>query len=173
MAKKYVPIRKRQKKKRRQPAEIDITSLLDILVILLVFLLRSYDASQVLIQVPEVIELPISNSMSINTEGVILQISENKIWVDSELVYDKENKENILFARNGMRVVPIYNALVEKKETFKSTARLTPETKPFSGIANLVVHKKIRYDYLRKILYTVAESGFKSYKFVVMSEEQL
>ena len=79
-------IRNRVKRKRTEVLDVDITSLLDILVILLVFLLKSYNSSGVIFNVPKGIKLPYSEAKQLNTPGVIVQVSETKIWVDDQVM---------------------------------------------------------------------------------------
>ena len=74
-------------KTRRGPKEVldvDITSLLDILTILLVFLVINYNASGFEMLIPEGIELPSSTSKTINHSGVQVQVSPDRIWVESK-----------------------------------------------------------------------------------------
>ena len=72
-------IRNRGRRAKKEPIDLDITSLLDILVIMLVFLLKSYNATGIILNVPDDIKLPTSASSDINTQGVVVQVSENKI----------------------------------------------------------------------------------------------
>ncbi len=164
-------IRNKKRRGNKEPIDVDITSLLDILVILLVFLLKSYNSSGVTLTIPKGIELPKSASSSINTAGVMIQVSQNKIWVDTETIYDSENTPDKLYDEGGRRIIPLYNELVKKKEKIKMIAKQTP-AKKFSGIANLIIDKSLKYSYVKKVMYTCAAAGFKEYKFVVMGEEQ-
>lgn len=164
-------IRSKKRRNKREPVDIDITSLLDILVILLVFLLRSYNSSGVTLTIPKGITLPNSESISINTAGVMIQASKEKIWVDTETVLDVENPPKQIYDEGGRRIVPLYNELVKKKEEIKTMAKQAP-IKKFSGVANLIIDKSLKYSYVKKIMYTCAAAGFKQYKFVVMGEEQ-
>src|SRR3989344_4906799 len=144
--------------------DIDITSLLDILTILLVFLLQSYNSSGVIINVPKDIELPRSASESMNNFGVNIQVSKSQIWVDdTEVVNVDSNDKGQLFDEGGRRIVPLYNELVKIKETIKQSEKLSPEAKKFSGIANLVVDKSLKYNYLKRVMYTCAAAGFKEF----------
>ena len=151
--------------------DIDITSLLDILVNLLVFLLKSYNASGVILNVPKGIELPKSESISQNTSGVIIQASPKMIWVDNEEILDLENASLRNFDHGGRRIVPLYNELVKKKENIIKIEKMTPGAKKFSGVINLIVDKSFKYSFLKKIMYTAADAGFKQYKFVVLGQE--
>lgn len=159
------------RRKKVQVFDIDITSLLDILTIMLVFLLQSYNSSGVVINVPKEIELPRSASESLNNFGVNIQVSKTHVWVDDKEVVDASSlPEAQLFDEGGRRIVPLYNELVRIKETIKQSEKLSPQAKKFSGIANLVVDKSIKYNYLKRVMYTCAAAGFKEFKFVVLTK---
>lgn len=164
-------IRNRKRRKGKGPLEIDITSLLDILVILLIFLLRSYNSSNVTMSIPEGITLPRSNSQSINTSGVMIQVSPNRIWVDDKKILDSENLPKRLYDQGKKRIIPLYDELVRKREEVQNIARATQKAKPFSGIANLIIDKTLKYNYLKKLMYTCAIAGYKKYNFVVLGED--
>ncbi len=152
--------------------DIDITSLLDILTILLVFLLQSYNSSGVVINVPKGIVLPQSNSESLNNFGVNIQISQSQIWVDDKEVLNTEEADGSkIYDDGGRRVIPLYDQLVRVKELIKQSEKLSPQAKKFSGIANLIVDKSLKYSYVKKIMYTCAAAGFKEFKFVVMANQ--
>lgn len=159
------------RRKKEKVIDVDITSLLDILTILLVFLLQSYNSSGVTINVPKGIELPRSASESLNNFGVNIQVSKTNIWVDDKEVLTSESaSEGEVFDEGGRRIVPLYNELVKIKETIKQTEKLSPQAAKFSGIANLVVDKSLKYSYLKRVMYTAASAGFKEFKFVVLTQ---
>src|SRR5690606_16359483 len=92
----------RARRKKVQVFDIDITSLLDILTILLVFLLQSYNSSGVIINVPKDIELPRSVSESLNNFGVNIQVSKSQIWVDDvEVVNTESGEKGQVFDQGG------------------------------------------------------------------------
>ena len=164
--------RTRRKRGKSKNFDLDITSLLDVLVILLVFLLRSYNSSGLVFTIPDEIKLPNSESQSINSTGIIIHVSQDNVWVDEAVVYAKNKlKSKRNFDHSGKRLIPLYNELVKKKNRIEEIQKRAPNAKPFSGVINLVVDKSIGYNFLKKILYTAAEAGFKSYKFVVLGEE--
>ena len=103
------PIRKRIRRNKQEAVDVDITSLLDILVILLVFLLHSYNSSGIVINVPSGIELPRSASESPNTMGVMIQVSASKIWVDNEEILNSEQLPDRVYDYGGRRIIPLYN----------------------------------------------------------------
>jgi biopolymer transport protein ExbD len=164
-------IKARSRRKKQNVFDIDITSLLDILTILLVFLLQSYNSSGVVINVPKGIALPNSESESLSTFGVNIQVSATNIYVDdTEVVNVEITDPTQIYDQDGRRIIPLYNELVKIKDKIKVVEKLSPDAKKFSGIANLVVDKSLKYSYLKKVMYTCAEAGFKEFKFVVIGE---
>ena len=164
-------IRNRGRRSKKPLIDLDITSLLDILVIMLVFLLKSYNSTGIILNVPKDITLPSSNSQDINTSGVVVQVSPNTIWVDDQVILEKGNPQGRVYDYGGRRIIPLYNELVRKKDLIKQVEKAAPEAKKFSGIVNLIVDKTIKYSEVKKVLFTAAEAGYKSYKFVVLGEE--
>jgi biopolymer transport protein ExbD len=159
------------RKKKNQVFDVDITSLLDILTILLIFLIQSYNSSGVIINVPKDIELPRSASESLNNFGVNVQVSKTQIWVDdTEVLNSEATDQSAIYDEGGRRIVPLYNELVKIKETIKQSEKLSPQAKKFSGVVNLIVDKSIKYNYLKRVMYTSASAGFKEFKFVVLTK---
>ena len=166
------PIRKRVKRKKSSPVDLDITSLLDILVILLVFLLKSYNSTGIVFNVPKGIALPRSESKTLNNTGVIVQVSPTAIYVDDKIILDIRNtKGSKIYDHGNRRIIPLFEELTKKKNTYKQVAKSSENAVDFTGVVNLIVDKSIKYNFMKKLLYTCAEAGYQKYKFVVLGEE--
>lgn len=165
-------IRNRGRKRKHNVFDLDITSLLDILVIMLVFLLQSTNSTGIIMTVPKGVELPTSVSATPNNEGIIVQVSATTIWVDDQEVLSIDDDIRSKVDQGGRRLIPLFNELVKRKEIIKQSARSSSQANDFGGVVNLIVDKTIKYSFVKKLLYTCAEAGFKEYKFVVMGVEQ-
>lgn len=161
-----------RRKEAKEALDIEITSLLDILVILLVFLLKSYSASGTLLSVAKGLEVPRSQSHSPHTTGVIVQISKEKMWVDEKVIYDFKDpsKYSRLYGKSKNLIIPLFNHLTQKRKEIQALEQSTNKATEFSGIVNLILEKTFRYSFLKKILNTCALAGFQQYKFIVMGE---
>ncbi|HAZ11645.1 MAG: hypothetical protein A2X86_18140 [Bdellovibrionales bacterium GWA2_49_15] len=166
-------IRKRGYKHRIAIVDLDITSLLDVIVILLVFLLKSYNSSGVTINVPPGITLPKSESSNLNTTGVSVQVSPTTIWVDDKVIYDINKSANIsIYDQDKRRIIPLYNELMKKKNMVNRLEKASPQAQKFTGVVNLMIDRTIKYNYIKKLLHTSAQAGYLKYKFVVMGAIQ-
>lgn len=165
-------IRNRGKRGKKGPMELDITSLLDILVILLVFLIKSYDSSGYIMNVPNGITLPSSESNLQSQSGLVVQVSKEKIWVDDKLVLDLVNFNGLVYGKQDRKLnIPLYNELMRKKKVAMNLKKAIPKAERFSGVVNLIMEKSLKYREIKRIMYTCAEAGFKTYKFVVLGED--
>ena len=144
--------------------ELDITSLLDILVILLVFLLKSYNASDLKLDLLGKIELPDSVSRTLGNDSVILQVNrDKKVWINNVYAGDIQTGEE--------RVDFIYDKLDEIKKEKDKTADnmrvLASAMKDHNKQINIVLDKTLSYKTLRKVMHTAALAGYPEFKFIV------
>lgn len=166
-------IRNRGKRQKREVMDIDITSLLDILVILLVFLLKSYNSSGQILNVPKGVSLPVSESTTVNTSGTIVQVSPTSIWVDDRevLSYGGDIRVVNRAMDRSNRIIPLLTNLRQKKAEIERLAKEAPKAKNFTGKVNLLVDKTVKYSFLQKVMHTSASAGFSQFKFVVLGTE--
>jgi biopolymer transport protein ExbD len=163
--------------------DLNLVSLIDILVILLVFLLKTLDTSAVSFYTPEGLVLPRSVSPIYAEDGLSLHVSTKEIAIDTDQVIIFEEgsiqddgtvvSEPIaknLTAEGGRLIVPLYEALKEKKEAVEAVVAQTGGT-PFSGKINLVADKRLNYALLKRIIYTAAAAEYITLKFSVQKRE--
>ena len=75
------------RRRKKIPTELDITSLLDILTILLVFLLRSYNATDLKLDVAQGVTLPSAESQNLGSYAIVLQVNKNReLFFNNQLV---------------------------------------------------------------------------------------
>ena len=70
------------RKKEREAVDVDITSLLDILTILLVFLLMSYNASDLQLDLTKNLEMADSNAREMTKFAPVLQVNKHSLYID-------------------------------------------------------------------------------------------
>lgn len=142
-----------RKREKAEPMELDITSLLDILVILLVFLLKSYNATNLKLDLVKSLVIPDSKARDLGAHAIILQVDKDaNIWC--------ENKK-IGRATEGNKIDPLYDFLKNKREIAS-----TDESKKAKSI-NLVLHKTLPYKAMQGVMHTSALAGYTDFKFIV------
>ncbi len=144
---------KGKQRRAKEPMEIDITSLLDVLVILLVFLLKSYNASDLKLDLIKNLTVPVSDARKLGNHAIIVQIDADKnIFVNQ--------KEIGKITASGEH----QNLLAELKR-IKDNIRSPAEAK--SKSVNLVFDKSVPYKVMKGVMHTSAIAGYTEFKFIV------
>lgn len=161
-------IQARIEKKQTRLRFIDITPLIGILLLVLIFMVQGQNHSGFISTIADSIELPSSSSPTINVSGVNIQVSTSQIWVDDfEVLNSNSMKASSTFDKSGKRIIPLYEHLLKLKAQVQRSEKLSKKVKPFSGIVNLVVDKSLKYSYLKRVMSTCADAGYENFKFVV------
>ncbi|MBD64153.1 MAG: hypothetical protein CME62_03040 [Halobacteriovoraceae bacterium] len=153
-------------RKRRTPKieveEIDITSLLDILVILLVFLLKSFNDSELTVDLVNELALPYSLTRTTAENGPIVQVNKR------EEIYFNNKRIGSMSARGLNKLDSILKSeFREDNEKRKKLGREVSDNK----LINLVFDKGLKYITIDKVLGTASEAGYGQYKLIVQGED--
>lgn len=182
-----VSIRDRRARKRLTKSfDLQLTSMLDILVIILVFLLKSYQTSTNNFTTVPGMEIPMSKSMDVPPDSLHLIITPEGITFENNRIVEFEQTGDTLadeatyaFKRDDLKeggrlIVPLADALSaarEKSELLraKSTARdAQGNPLPFDGVLAIQADKRVSYDTIRRIMYTAGASGYKVFRLLAL-----
>ena len=142
-------MRKYKTKKKQNMSEVDITSLLDILIILLVFLLKSYNPNSFKIHLAKPLTPPSLNHYSKGKKIISLQVNEKKD------VFINEKKIGALGVHGTREKIKIslMGSIKENKGSGK-------------GI-NIIIDKNIFYRDVKVLMGIVKNVGIKKMRFIV------
>jgi biopolymer transport protein ExbD len=173
------------KKARRavEPASLNITSMMDMMTIILVFLLKSYSTQDISVAPSEDLELPISTVKKAPEMAVNVIVSKKNIVVDGvpivglEKVPDADNPGQSKLQipedqRNGQLIDSLLDELSKKADTAKDIGKQSgSEEHAFKGRLLIQCDKKLPFEVLRQVMYTAGQAQFSEFKFVVYKQE--
>lgn len=152
--------------------KIQITSMVDMFVIILVFLLKSYSTSPVNITMNEDLRLPASSSFTDPEDVVKLIVSKAGIFVEEKRVV--EFKDGQLAGTDVDKADPQFiRALFEElDQTAKKTKDIAEknDTIEFDGRILMQADKDLPYALLQKVMYTSMLAGYAEMKLAVASD---
>jgi biopolymer transport protein ExbD len=179
------------RKKLKTEFELQLTSMMDVLVIILVFLLKSYSTALNNLSTVQGIKLPVSLSKVVPRDSLQVIITPEGLTFENQRIVDfvqmaaaagSTDASSYTFKtsdidENGNRIVALYDALVKAKEKSelirqkagKKDAQGNPV--PFDGILAIQADKSVRYDIIRKIMYTGAASGYQVFRLLAKQKE--
>jgi biopolymer transport protein ExbD len=185
-------IRKRRvRRKIHKDFELQLTSMMDILVIILVFLLKSYSASTNSFSSVPGIQLPISKSPDLPTDSLHLIVTPEAITFDDVRVVEfLQTPDSISSSQatysfkpsdlteGNMLIAALYDALTKAREKAEVLRQKSPARDekgnplPFDGILAIQADKRVKYDTLRKIMYTAGAAEFRTFRLLATRLDQ-
>jgi biopolymer transport protein ExbD len=166
-----------------QEAGLSITSMMDMMTIILVFLLKSYSTSDVSVAPSEDLQLPVSTVQKQIEIAVNLIVSKKNIVVDGvpvlslEKVPDEDNPGQSKLQvpedqRNGQLIEALLDELSKKADIAKNIGQQSGnKDHAFKGRLLIQCDKKLPFEVLRQVMYTAGQAQFSEFKFVVYKQE--
>ncbi len=146
------------RKREREAIDVDITSLLDILTILLVFLLKSYNASDLKLDLTKNLEIADSDSRYMTRFAPVVQVNkEAKVFVN--------NKEIGRLPASGEMAALTQILKAEKAKTEANNA--TKKQQYNAELVNLVFDRDMDYSVVQRVMNDSALAGYSQFKFIV------
>jgi biopolymer transport protein ExbD len=152
--------------------KIQITSMVDMFVILLVFLLRSYSTSPVNISPKAGLRLPESSSPTDPVDVLKMVVSTDGLFVEDKRVLsfangaiDKADTES----NDPQFIRKLYDALDEHAKLAKSISKVN-DSFEFDGKILVQADRAMPYDLLKKVMYTSMMAGYSDVKLAVVSK---
>jgi biopolymer transport protein ExbD len=165
--------RKKKEIKEHEEAveELNITAMLDMMTIILVFLLKSYSASSTAVTLSEDLMLPMSASQTNVEDAIRVTISQKEIAVDDKVVCHLVNGAVDPSAKRdgdaGYFITPLFNNLLRHVMNLEKIAKLNPKMK-FRGRIIIIGDKNISYRLLTEVLYTAGQARLGNFRLMVL-----
>jgi biopolymer transport protein ExbD len=163
-----------RKKRRDREAEgeikeLNITAMMDLMTIILVFLIKSFTSSSVTITASEDVRPPLSTTRIVPKDTIAITVTPKSIMVG-----DKKRVELAGMAvkpgeLSGKLIIPLDQALKKEVEKLKYIAERNPNA-PFNKEVSIIGDKRISYDLLSSVLYTAGQNELENFRFIVLQK---
>jgi biopolymer transport protein ExbD len=164
----------RKKRKEREAAgeikELNITAMMDMMTILLVFLLKSFASSSAAITASDDVKPPVSSTRASPKDTVAVTITPKFILVGDKEVVRLENGRIPQNQLQGRLVLGLDQRLKKEVEKLKLIASRNPAA-PFTHELSVIADKMVPYDLLLTVLYTAGENELRNYRFIVLQRD--
>src|SRR4051812_39262981 len=145
----------RKKRKDREAAgeikELNITAMMDMMTIILVFLLKSFASSSMAVAASEDVRPPVSSTRSTPKDTVAITVTPKNILVGDKEVIRLVAGQVPKDALEGRLVVPLDAALKKEVDKLKQIAERNPNA-PFNRELSVIGDRKMPYDLLLTVL---------------------
>jgi biopolymer transport protein ExbD len=155
--------------------ELNIVAMMDMMTIILVFLLKSYQASAINVNMTADLTIPQSTTQLHPQENITVTLARNEVVVNDRKVLAIQGGVIPAQAKEGGKaeafyVGALYDALKKEVDKQKYIAKFNKNA-PFQGRLNVVADRKIPYRTLMDVLYTAGQAELGEYKFMVLKND--
>jgi biopolymer transport protein ExbD len=174
-ARDYRRARRKAREAEGEIRELNIVAMMDMMTIILVFLLKSYQASAINVNMSADLTIPQSTTQLHPQENITVTVSSREVAVNDRRVVEIRDGLIPADAKEGKRreafyVGAIHEALRREVDKQKYIARYNKDA-PFAGRLNVVVDRRIPYRTLMDVLYTAGQAELGEYKFMVLKSD--
>ena len=146
-------------------AALNITSLMDVMTIILIFLLFSFSSQDQNLRLAKDMELPQSTSEKPFKWAINITLTENELMVEDLSVCRYKNGRFIDTKNDPDKIVLLYNQLTDLKsmEKYREVDRDASEP-----VVIFQADKKHKFDTIYKVMKTAAMAGYPNFRFAVL-----
>ncbi len=150
---------------------LNITAMMDMMTIILVFFLKSFSASVENIPVGDDLMPPKSNSQVKPHEAVQITVTKKAILVEEEAVaavkrgaVDSSIKKD---GQSGYQINPLFTALQKHASRLKKIEKMTGGKMKFAAEIVLIADHTTPYRLISEVLYTAGQAEYSKYRLLV------
>lgn len=163
-----------RKKRRDREAEgeikeLNITAMMDLMTIILVFLIKSFTSSSVTITASEDVRPPLSTTRVVPKDTIAITVTPKSIMVGDKKKVELSNMNVKEGEISGKLILPLDAALKKEVEKLKYIAERNPNA-PFNKEVSIIGDKRISYDLLSSVLYTAGQNELENFRFIVLQK---
>ncbi|EDM80285.1 hypothetical protein PPSIR1_36582 [Plesiocystis pacifica SIR-1] len=160
--------RAKRRDKELEEANMGLTSLMDIVSIIVVYLLKSYASDPVLITPIAEQKIPMSKMDAAIKEGVPIYISSRELIFKEEQVAVLKEGELDPSVVQGHIIAPLFEKLEE--ETEKSKAIFEGRGEEWVGHVILIGDEALKFSTIVDVMYTAGRLEYSEYSFCIIQK---
>lgn len=166
-------LHKKAQAEESQDMSLNIASMADIFVVLLVFLLKTVSGAGAGVAPQSAITLPIGRGGGEMIEALRLEISPDVVLVDGKPAVTMKNFQ--LASRDstdGAKIAPLIDALkIARGRQLASVSEPGPDGKKVDPKITVMIDQLAPYSLIKSILASAATVGYSNFKLVVLKEQ--
>lgn len=153
-----------------EEGKLNITSLMDIVSIIVIYLLKSYGSDPVMITPTAGQKVPLSRADAHIQDGVAVYVSKRSITFGSETVIQLDENgevEKSALSNNGQLIGDLFDLMAE--EAAKSKKSAASKDEEWAGRIIFIGDQTLKFSTLVQVMYTAGQAEYREYAFCVIN----
>ncbi len=152
--------------KRGVYAALTLTSLVDVMTIIVIFLLMNFSANGEVLYMSKDIKLPDAYHGAELERAPVISVSAEAVTFDGRMLLETGE----LAKGDVLNVPELEEALRDERRRYETIHQSDPDH-PFRGLVNVQADKRIPFKVIKRVMFACNQSGFANISFAALSRE--
>ena len=152
--------------KRGVYAALTLTSLVDVMTIIVIFLLMNFSANGEVLYMSKDIRLPDAYHGSQLERAPVISVSAEAVTFDGRMLLNTGELEK----GDVLGVPELEDSLRDEKRRYEAIHLNDPDH-PFRGLVNVQADRRIPFKVIKRVMFACNQSGFANINFAALSRE--
>lgn len=159
---------RRVKREKRPTFALQLTSMIDMFTILLVFLLKSFSAEGQMVTLTRDLKLPESTSQQAPRVLSVIAVTKEWILVDGRPV----ERLSRITADSPLIIPPLKDELLRLRTISEGIGSLSSDLQGFRGSISIQADRDLPFEILKRIMVTAGQVGYANLHLTVLEKER-
>lgn len=146
-------------------ADLNVTPLVDMFVILVLFLIANFSATGELLAMSKDIQLPEASHTEELSLAPVVQVSQQEVIVSGAVIGRVED----LAREDYLNIPALEEKLREMKKLYEDLHNQAGDTGAFKGDVNIQADKAVQFRIIKKVMFSCASAGYGNISFATMT----
>ncbi len=145
-------------------ADLNVTPLVDMFVILVLFLIANFSATGEILAMNKDIQLPEAANTEELTLAPVVMVSQNEVLVSGQLIGRVED----LTREDYLNIPALEEKLRDMKKQYEDLHSAAGDTGAFKGDVNIQADKQVQFRIVKRVMFSCAAAGYGNISFATM-----
>ena len=147
-------------------ADLNVTPLVDMFVILVLFLVANFSATGEILQMSKDVQLPEAANTDELQLAPAVTISKDEVLVQGALI----GRVDDLTREDYTNIPALEEKLRDLKKQFEDLHNAANDSGAFKGDVNIQADKQVTFKIVKRVMYSCAQAGYGNIAFATMAE---
>lgn len=145
-------------------AELQLTSLVDVMTMIVIFLLANFNANGEILFMSKDIHLPEAHHGAELERAPVVALSAETLSLDGTRVADTADLEK----GDVWNVPALEEALRDEKRKYEQAHQ--GDDKPFKGLINIQADRKVQFKIIKRVMFSCNQAGYGNINFAALAK---
>src|SRR4051794_9318850 len=150
--------------KKSSYADLLITPLVDMFVIIVLFLIANFSATGEVLNMTKDIQLPEAVNVKEVEMVPVVMVSNEQVIVSGTVIGRVED----LAREDYLNIPALEEKLREMKKQYEDLHSMAQDTEGFKGDVNIQAHKDVQFKIIKRVMFSCATAGYNNINFATM-----